>query len=599
MITPSTSEGSGKRRLSEAQPDFDAVIVGAGFSGLYMLHRLREIGLSVRVFERGSGVGGTWYWNRYPGARCDTDSVEYSYQFSDALQQEWRWTERFATQPEILRYLEHVADRFDLRRDISFETSVAEAAFDEAAGCWRIATDDGARLSATYCIMATGCLSAVNRPAFEGLERFQGDWYHTGAWPHEEVSFAGQHVGIIGTGSSAIQSIPLIAAEARHLTVFQRQANYTIPARNAPLDATVYADVRSRYGELRRQAKHTSNGCWWSVNPAAAGEMSPSARRGELEARWEKGGLCMYNVFADVLVNDEANEIAAAFVREKIGELVHDPDVAALLSPHSFIGCKRICLDTDYYATFNRPNVTLVDISDAPIEEITRTGVRTGGEDYALDAIVLRHRVRRDDRAAAQDRHPRQRRADAPVEVGRRPAHLSRPRDRGLSQPLHDHRAEQSFGADQHGPHHRAARRVDRGPYRARARPRSSSCRSEPGGGGRVDRPSRRGRERDALPRLQLLVRRRQCRRQAAPGDALYRRVPRIHQQVRGGRRQRLRGILAERRVAGVRWAGYASPRRPAGGSQGSVPMSAGTEISIRSKASEVATSLCGMPPGM
>ena len=389
MVTPSTGNGSGKRGSSAATPDFDAVVVGAGFSGLYMLHRLREIGLRVRVFERGSGVGGTWYWNRYPGARCDTDSVEYSYQFSDALQQEWRWTERFATQPEILRYLEHVADRFDLRRDISFETTVTEAAFDEAAGRWRIATDDGRRLSATYCIMATGCLSAVNRPEFDGLDRFSGDWYHTGAWPHEGVSFAGRHVGIIGTGSSAIQSIPLIAAEARHLTVFQRQANYTIPARNAPLDAAVYADVRARYGELRRNAKHTSNGCWWPVNPAAAGEMSPSARRRELEARWEKGGLRMYNVFSDVLVNDEANEIAAAFVREKIRGLVRDPDVAALLSPHSFIGCKRICLDTDYYATFNRPNVTLVDISDAPIEEITRNGLRTGGEDYALDAIVF------------------------------------------------------------------------------------------------------------------------------------------------------------------------------------------------------------------
>ena len=389
MTTSSRRENVEHRRSSAATPDYDAVVVGAGFSGLYMLHRLREIGLRVRVFERGSGVGGTWYWNRYPGARCDTDSVEYSYQFSDELQDEWRWTERFATQPEILRYLEHVADRFDLRRDIGFETTVTEAAFDEAAGCWRIATDDGARLTATYCIMATGCLSAVNRPAFEGLESFEGAWYHTGAWPHEGVSFAGQHVGIVGTGSSAIQSIPLIAAEARHLTVFQRQANYTIPARNAPLDPDVYADVRTRYGELRREAKHTSNGCWWPVNPAAAGEMSPSARRRELEDRWQVGGLRMYNVFADVLVNDEANEIAAAFVREKIRGLVRDPDVAALLSPHSFIGCKRICLDTDYYATYNRPNVTLVDISDAPIEEITRTGLRTGGEDYALDTIVF------------------------------------------------------------------------------------------------------------------------------------------------------------------------------------------------------------------
>ena len=229
MATPSTRENAEHRRHYADAPDVDAVVIGAGFAGLYMLHRLRDMGLSVRVFERGSGVGGTWYWNRYPGARCDTDSVEYSYQFSDALQQEWRWTERFATQPEILRYLEHVADRFDLRRDIRFGTSVTEAAFDEAAGCWRIATDDGARLSATYCIMATGCLSAVNRPEFDGLDRFAGEWYHTGAWPHEGVSFAGKRVGIVGTGSSAIQSIPLIAAEASHLTVFQRQANYTVP----------------------------------------------------------------------------------------------------------------------------------------------------------------------------------------------------------------------------------------------------------------------------------------------------------------------------------------------------------------------------------
>ena len=389
MATPSTRENAEHRRHSGDAPDVDAVVVGSGFAGLYMLHRLRDMGLSVRVFERGSGVGGTWYWNRYPGARCDTDSVEYSYQFSDALQQEWRWTERFATQPEILRYLEHVADRFDLRRDIRFGTTVTEAAFDEAAGCWRIATDDGARLSATYCIMATGCLSAVNRPEFDGLDRFAGEWYHTGAWPHEGVSFAGKRVGIVGTGSSAIQSIPLIAAEAGHLTVFQRQANYTVPARNAPLDAGVYADIRAQYGELRQQAKQTPTGCWWHVNPATADEMSPSARRRELEARWETGGLCMYSVFKDVLVNGEANDIAAAFIREKIRGLVHDPQVAALLSPHSFVGCKRICLDTDYFATFNRPNVTLVDISDAPVEEITRAGLRTGGQEYELDTIVF------------------------------------------------------------------------------------------------------------------------------------------------------------------------------------------------------------------
>ena len=389
MATPSTRENAEHRRHYADAPDVDAVVIGAGFAGLYMLHRLRDMGLSVRVFERGSGVGGTWYWNRYPGARCDTDSVEYSYQFSDALQQEWRWTERFATQPEILHYLEHVADRFDLRRDIRFGTSVTEAAFDEAAGCWRIATDDGARLSATYCIMATGCLSAVNRPEFDGLDRFAGEWYHTGAWPHEGVSFAGKRVGIVGTGSSAIQSIPLIAAEASHLTVFQRQANYTVPARNAPLDAAIYADIRAQYGELRQQAKQTPTGCWWHVNPATADEMSPSARRRELEARWETGGLCMYSVFKDVLMNDEANEIAAAFIREKIRGLVHAPQVAALLSPHSFVGCKRICLDTDYFATFNRPNVTLVDISDAPVEEITRAGLRTGGREYELDTIVF------------------------------------------------------------------------------------------------------------------------------------------------------------------------------------------------------------------
>ena len=389
MVTPSAGESSVQREPSTAGPDFDAVVVGAGFAGLYMLHRLRGMGLSVQVIERGSGVGGTWYWNRYPGARCDSDSVEYSYQFSDALQQEWRWTERYPGQPEILRYLEHVADRFDLRRDIRFETTVSEAVFDEAEGCWRIATEDGTRLSATYCIMATGCLSAVNRPAFDGLDRFEGAWYHTGAWPHEKVSFAGQRVGVVGTGSSAIQSIPLIAAEANHLTVFQRQPNYTIPARNGPLDEAEYAAVRANYGELRQRAKQTMTGSWWHPNPVTAAEMSAEARESELETRWQKGGLSFYGVFDDVLVNGKANDIATEFIRGKIRAQVRDPEVAELLSPHSYMGCKRICLDTDYFETYNRPNVTLVDISDAPIEEITRTGLRTGGKEYELDTIVF------------------------------------------------------------------------------------------------------------------------------------------------------------------------------------------------------------------
>ena len=389
MDTSSTQDTNGGPRRAKAAPDVDAVVVGAGFAGLYMLHRLRRMGLSVRVFETGAGVGGTWYWNRYPGARCDSDSVEYSYQFSDALQQEWRWTERYPTQPEILRYLEHVADRFDLRRDIRFRTTVTQAVFDEAAGCWRIATADGARLSATYCIMATGCLSAVNRPSFDGLDRFEGDWYHTGAWPHEPVSFAGRRVGIVGTGSSAIQSIPLIAAEARHLSVFQRQPNYTVPARNGPLDEAEYAAVRANYGELRRRAKATPTGSWWAANPTAAEEMSADERMHELEARWQKGGLSMYGVFNDMLVNREANDIATDFIRSKIRAEVRDPKLAALLSPHSYMGCKRICLDTDYYATYNRPNVTLVDIGDAPVDEITRTGLRSGGRDYELDTIVF------------------------------------------------------------------------------------------------------------------------------------------------------------------------------------------------------------------
>ena len=538
MGTSATRDTAENRRRTNGAPDVDAVVVGAGFAGLYMLHRLRRMGLSVQVFERGSGVGGTWYWNRYPGARCDSDSVEYSYQFSDELQQEWRWTERYPGQPEILRYLEHVADRFDLRRDIRFETTVTEAVFDEAAGCWRIATEDGARLSATYCIMATGCLSAVNRPVFDGLDRFEGAWYHTGAWPHETVSFAGQRVGVVGTGSSAIQSIPLIAAEAQHLTVFQRQPNYTIPARNGPLDEAEYATVRANYGELRRRAKQTATGSWWDPNPAAAAEMSAEEREGEMEARWQKGGLSFYGVFDDLLANGEANGIATEFIRRKIRAQVRDPKVADLLSPHSYMGCKRICLDTDYFATFNRPNVTLVDVSDAPIEEITRTGLRAGGKEYELDTIVfaigfdaMTGPLLRIDIRGAGGRSLREKWADGPrTYLGGR--------DRGLPQPVHRHRAHQPVGAHQHGSHHRAARRVDLRLHRPCARLRPAAHRGDAGGGGRMDGTPRGGGGRDALPLLQLVVCRCQCSWQAAHGDALHGRLRDLYREVRRGCRQ-------------------------------------------------------------
>jgi cyclohexanone monooxygenase len=369
--------------------NFDVVIVGAGFAGMYMLHRVREMGLSARVFEAGSGVGGTWYWNRYPGARCDVESVQYSYQFSDALQQEWDWTERYATQPEILRYANHVADRFDLRRDIQFDTRVKAAAFDEAAGQWVIDVSDGTRVAATFCIMATGCLSSTNTPKFKGLDRFGGDRYHTGQWPHEEVDFTGQRVGIIGTGSSAIQSIPLIAQQAAHLFVFQRTPHYTVPAHNAPLDPNFRRAVKADYAAMRNRARQMPNGLDYRFNAASALEVTAEERRREYEARWAQGGTTFMGAFADLLSSQAANDTAADFVRGKIRETVHDPKIAQALSPRDIIGCKRLCVDTDYWETFNRPNVTLVDVRDTPIEEITREGLKVGTRHYQLDAIVF------------------------------------------------------------------------------------------------------------------------------------------------------------------------------------------------------------------
>jgi cation diffusion facilitator CzcD-associated flavoprotein CzcO len=373
--------------VQRADCAFDVVVVGAGFAGMYMLHRLRALGLRTAVFEAGSDVGGTWYWNRYPGARCDIESMQYSYQFSDPLQQEWQWSERYATQPEILRYANHVADRFDLRRDIRFDTRVERATFDEASGHWLLAGSDGARLEATFCVMATGCLSAPNLPDFEGRTSFEGRTYLTGCWPHEEVDFTSARVAVIGTGSSAIQSIPIIARQAAHLYVFQRTANYSIPAHNRPLVAEAVRAIKADYAALRARAWRTPTGVDFDYRQQSALEATPEERQREYEARWQHGGLGFMGAFGDLMLSHEANATAAEFVRVKIQGIVRDPEVAQKLSPKNIIGAKRLCVDTGYYATFNRPNVTLVDFADVPLE-ITPEGVRAHGRTHAVDAIV-------------------------------------------------------------------------------------------------------------------------------------------------------------------------------------------------------------------
>jgi cyclohexanone monooxygenase len=368
---------------------FDAVIVGAGFGGMYMLHKLRQLGFSARVLEAGSGVGGTWYWNRYPGARCDVESIQYSYQFSPELQQHWDWSERYASQPEILRYAEHVADRFDLRRDIQFGTRVTAAAFDEAAGRWTIETDGGERLEAAFCIMATGCLSAPSTPRFPGIDSFAGECYHTGTWPHEAVDFTGKRVGVVGTGSSAIQSVPLIAEQAKHLYVFQRTPHYTVPAHNAPLNAEYRRAVKAHYPQMRARAWQMPNGLDFELNPASAEEATPEQRRREYERRWAYGGVTFMGAYSDLLASQAANDTAAEFVRSKIRETVRNPRLAELLSPRYIIGCKRLCVDTGYWDTFNRENVTLVDVRETPITGITSAGIQVGSMEYTLDAIVF------------------------------------------------------------------------------------------------------------------------------------------------------------------------------------------------------------------
>jgi cyclohexanone monooxygenase len=370
---------------------YDVVVVGAGFAGMYMLHKLRGQGFSVRVYEQGGDVGGTWYWNRYPGARCDVESMQYSYSFSDELQQEWNWSERYAPQPEILRYANHVADRFNLRSDIQLDTRVDRAVFDESANAWEITTSDGKTVVAKYVVLATGCLSNARMPDIKGLSDFKGKVYHTGHWPHEPVDFTGLRVGVIGTGSSGIQSVPVIAEQASHLTVFQRTANFSIPARNAELTEAEREAFRSNYPEIRRFAREDArNGIYTEMPDRGALDDGDNERRAKYEARWNHGGLTFMSVYNNLALDKSANDTAADFVREKITEIVQDPQTAKLLQPNNHpIGSKRICIDTEYFATFNRPNVRLVDIRSNPIERILPNAVRTGDKDYEVDALVL------------------------------------------------------------------------------------------------------------------------------------------------------------------------------------------------------------------
>ena len=371
---------------------FDAIVVGAGVGGLYAIYRLRKLGLAVRAFEAGGGVGGTWYWNRYPGCRCDVESMEYSYSFSDELQQEWQWPERYGTQPEILRYINHVADRFDLRRDIEFNTRVKEAVFDSKTNTWTVTTDKGTAATARFCIMATGNLSTPRTPNYLGLESFKGKWYHTGLWPHEGVDFTGLRVGVIGTGSSGVQSIPIIAKQAKHLYVFQRTANFSLPARNAPMDPDKESAHKAQYPQRRRAAFDTPFGIAGYPAPVkSALDATEEERTRAYDTKWAEGGsISFLYSFTDLLVNKDSNETASEFVRRKIRATVKDPRTAELLCPNDHpIGTKRLILDTDYYETYNRDNVTLVDIRSKPIKEITPNGLRTASAGYALDAIVF------------------------------------------------------------------------------------------------------------------------------------------------------------------------------------------------------------------
>ena len=373
------------------QTPYDAIVVGAGLGGMYMMHLLTKQGFNARGIKRASDVGGTWYWNRYPGCQCDVESMEYSYQFSDDLQQEWEWTSRYAGQAEILDYAGHVADRFNLRERFTFNASVEAATYNDETRLWEVGTDTGKTMVARNLIMATGCLSTTNTPDFPGLSDYQGETYHTGDWPHEGVDFAGKKVAVIGTGSSAIQAIPKIAQGAADLTVFQRTAAYTIPAQNKALDPAKVEKIKSNYEAFRARGAMSpaAFGADFPFNMGSVFEATPEEREAQFEEFWLSGGFSFMAAYGDLSSSLEANKFAADFVRSKIRSIVSDPATAELLCPDTVIGCKRLCSDNGYYETYNSRHVHLVDVSQHPIDKLTAKGLVTNGQEYDFDAIVF------------------------------------------------------------------------------------------------------------------------------------------------------------------------------------------------------------------
>jgi cyclohexanone monooxygenase len=375
-----------------AEEEYDIVVIGAGFSGMYALYKLRGLGLRLKGYEAGDGPGGTWYWNRYPGARVDIESMIYSYSFDPALEQEWKWPEHFSPQPDLEVYANHVADRFGIRDQIQFGTTVTRLRFDDATSRWHVSTDRGDEVSARFVIAATGSLNATNIPAFPGVETFGGQWYHTSKWPKEGVDFTGKRVGVIGTGSTGIQVIPVVAEQAAHLTVFQRTANFSIPSRNRPIDPDYERDWKENYPGYRQMMKNTASAAVLTGQrlDRSVFDVSDEEREEILERAWEsRSGFKFTGSFKDVRTSIEANEVVAEFVRRKIRQIVKDPAVAELLCPNTHpLGTKRLCLDSGYYEAFNRPNVTLVDVRSNPITEITPAGLRTAAGEYELDILI-------------------------------------------------------------------------------------------------------------------------------------------------------------------------------------------------------------------